>query len=748
MKKLLLTATLVATAVAGMQAQLSLADRMALRRQQAMQHTPMRAQAVAGQTEGHTLTMITLATGATADDLRAEGVAVSRVRGDIALASVATSDLERVAALDCVARLEISQLRRPSLDRARVSGGVAKAHSGLELDHPYTGKGVITGIFDGGMDPNHINFKNGDGSSRIGYLGHIYVDNSQPDGWSGVEYDRDHIYMFETDDNTTFHGTHTMGILAGGYAGQLEAAVYKNSQLSPVETVDNPYLGVAYEADIAAACGSMYDRLIAEGIDRILDYVYEKKQPCVISLSLGSNTGVHSAQSTMSRFLDLAAKEAIIVVSAGNEGDIPLSLVKTLTETDREAKSFILPTYREDIRAGQVYFYSDKPFELQAVIYNKSRNRITYRMPVIEGQADGAAQYYCSSSYKEAETDIVASNFTNAFEGYVGVGFDTDDSSGLRMGLIDFFTQDNTTTNLTGNYILGFIATGEPGQTIECYGDGNLTVLDDYDIAGWDTGSTDMTISDMACANDVLVVGSYNSGDTYGGLDGVTYGYRGLFTEGKISGFSSYGKLRDGRSLPHVCAPGAVIVSSCSRYYVENEENEVGKNVLCARLTEADRTNYWCPAMGTSMSTPYVAGSIALWLQANPNLTINDVKDIISRTAVRDDEVNAGNPVQWGMGKFDAYAGLKEAIRMNNSVPGVEADRDSALMLSTADGRTYEIFLGGATAIEARLYSTGGACVATASSQADQAVLDASALAPGIYILNVNGTHSKRIAIK
>lgn len=748
MKKLLLTAALVATACVGSYAQLSLADRMTLRRQRVMQQSPLRARPAVEPVSERTMVMITLAPGASADDLRAEGVTVSRVRENIALASVLTADIERVASLDCIERLEISQLRKPTLDRARVSGGVAAAHSGLELDHPYTGKGVITGIFDGGLDPNHINFRNTDGTSRIGYLGHLVVDNTQSDGWKGVEYDRDNIWRFDTDDNTTFHGTHTLGILAGGYAGEVEAAVIKNSQLAPVQTVTNPYRGVAYEADIAAACGDMYDRLIAEGIDRILDYAYYKKEPCVISLSLGSNTGVHSAQSTMSRFLDLAAKEAIIVVSAGNEGDIPLSLVKTLTDNDTEAKSFILPTYREDIRAGQVYFYSDRPFGLQAVIYSKSRNRVTYRMPVIEGQADGAAQYYCSSDFKEADGDIVASNFSNAFDGYVGVGFDTDDSSGLRMGLIDFYTIDNTTTNLTGNYILGFIVTGEPGQCIECYGDGNFTVLDDYDIAGWDTGSTDMTISDMACANDILVVGSYNSGDTYGGLDGYTYNYRGMFAEGKISGFSSYGTLRDGRALPHVCGPGAVIISSCSRFYVENADNAVGNNALSALKSESDRTNYWCPAMGTSMSTPYVAGSIALWLQANPNLTIADVKDIISRTAVRDDEVLAGNPVQWGMGKFDAYAGLKEAIRMNNSVPGIEADDDSALMLSTSDGRTYEIFLGGASAVEARLYSTGGACVATASSQSDQVVLDASALAPGIYILNVNGTHSKRIAIK
>lgn len=400
MKKLLITCLLAAVTAGSADARLSLADRMLLRRDAAAAapQGPQRA-AAALRHSGRTLAFITLAPGYSADDLTAEGVSVSSVRGDIALVSLPTADVERVADLPCVRTFEISRIRTATMDRARASAGVDRIHSGEQLDQPYTGAGVITAVVDGGLDPNHINFRDADGKSRIGYLGHVYVDASSQDGWTGDQYDADHVPMFTTDDATTFHGTHTLGILAGGYRGDLTASILRNTQAADIKTVANPYYGVAYEADLAAVCGDLYDRLIAEGIDRILDYAYYKKEPCVISLSLGSNTGVHSAQTTMSRFLDLAAKEAIIVVSAGNEGDIPLSLVKTFTETDTEAKTFIMPSYAQGIRAGQVYMYSDKPFTMQAVIFNRQRGRVTYRMPIIEGQQQGSAQYYCTPTY-------------------------------------------------------------------------------------------------------------------------------------------------------------------------------------------------------------------------------------------------------------------------------------------------------------------------------------------------------------
>lgn len=751
MKKTFIGVMLLCVAAGAAHARLSLADRMILRHQVAEQQGTLNAKgphkAAPKANPNHiTTALVKLAPGATAADLEAEGMHVAAVRGDIAMVSMPTSDVERLGALKCVRRMELSRNRSVRMSEARMSAGVSKVHGGIELDHPYTGDGVLVGIVDQGMDPNHINFRNEDGTTRLGLLTHVFADASSKDGWTGNYYVGEEVKDFTTDEVSTFHGTHTMGILAGGYRGPLKAAVAKNLTLADVKDLDsNPYYGVACGAEIAAGCGDLNDMFIALNIDQILSYREYTGKPGVVSLSLGSNIGSHSPKALMNTFLEECGKEAIFVVSAGNEGDIPLAITKNLTADDNVVQSFVVPTYQNNLRYGQVYFYSPEEFSMQAVVFNRKRERVSYRMPVKPEQEAGEAQYYCSADQVAYDNDIVSSQFENAFStGYVGVGWDNDEYTGEYMCLLDYYTVNNELTNAAGDYILGFIVEGKPGQRIECYCDGNFTALSNYNVKGWDDGSFDGTISDMACGYGTLVVGSYNTRDEYPALDGFMYGYQGIFQPGQITPFSSWGNLADGRSLPHVCAPGAVVISSSSSYYTEDDANRVGNNAINAQLDELDRSNYWCPAMGTSMSTPLVAGSIALWLEADPTLTLEDVKDIIAATAVKDNEVLAGIPAQWGAGKFDAYAGLKEVMRRSMGIESATAADNSPLMVSR-NGETVEFFLAGANSIEVKLYTLQGAEAGAWKAGADQLSVDLSSFAPGVYVAVVNGIHNHKL---
>jgi hypothetical protein len=60
---------------------------------------------------------------------------------------------------------------------------------------------------------------------------------------------------------------------------------------------------------------------------------------------------------------------------------------------------------------------------------------------------------------------------------------------------------------------------------------------------------------------------------------------------------------------------------------------------------------------GTSMACPTVSGIIALWLEANPKLTLADVKDVLANSC-DNDEFTAKNPIRWGYGKINAKKGL------------------------------------------------------------------------------------------
>ncbi|MDE6286119.1 MAG: S8 family serine peptidase, partial [Muribaculaceae bacterium] len=500
-------------------------------------------------------------------------------------------------------------------------------------------------------------------------------------------YEGGDITKFRTDDNSTYHGTHTLNILGGGYKGKVKIADGLNGNKPNIVEVDNPYYGVATGAELAVSCGTLADGFIAYGMDYIYSYSQYMGMPLVYSLSLGSNTGSHDPNSTISRFFDEVGEHAIICISSGNEGDMKIALNKTFTADDKRLRTLIHPyLYQYDpqggseftnntIRYGSIAVYSDDatPFDLQAIIYNKDRNyREAKRMPKV---GDGVGTYYCSSAeYQMDASDIVGdATFVRAFDGYVGVGGMIDEETGRYYGLVDYYVIDSEENRGKGTYVLGFEVTGVEGQRIDCYGDGITTWMDNYGLAGFDDGSCNGSISDMAVAHNVIVVGSYNTRDKYTSLDGWESTYVGDgFTPGGISGFSSFGTLADGRNLPTVCAPGSAIMSAMSTPYLDAATasySDAEKQSYCdylnsARVTDAaGRTHYWKQEIGTSMSCPFVAGSIALWLEADPTLTVDRVREIIQSTATVDDDVLAADPVRWGAGKFHALEGLKEVIR-------------------------------------------------------------------------------------
>ena len=86
----------------------------------------------------------------------------------------------------------------------------------------------------------------------------------------------------------------------------------------------------------------------------------------------------------------------------------------------------------------------------------------------------------------------------------------------------------------------------------------------------------------------------------------------------------------DYQAKPDLVAPGTGIVSlsdPASLMY----RHEGG--VPAEGFADARNTKPYLSLTGTSMASPVVAGSVALMLQANPNLTPNLVKAILQYTA-------------------------------------------------------------------------------------------------------------------
>lgn len=776
--------------VLDLQSRLQLMERSQLRpARAAAAPNGLRAKAQASQApltaRETTLAFVKIEDGYTADDLIADGIDVLTVRGGVAIARVPYDEAEELAAKSSV---KLMQFERPvdvKMDLARAVSGTDAIHNGeASLPKAYTGKGVLTAIVDQGIDPNHINFLDENGENRIKYLAQMRYNalgtDVAPVFYGADVKDASPVSEFKTDEASTYHATHTLGIMAGAYKGDIEVAEGTTPLGAPmVKSVANPYYGVATDSEIAVSCGLLTDVCIAYGMDYMYGYGHEYKQmPMVYNLSLGSNTGAHDPRSSMSQFLDAVGEEAIICVSAGNEGDAKAALNKTLTGEDNTIKTFINPHVYHYVEGGEsvqtqntwrygqisVYGDDDTEFDVRVVIYRKSRNyRVAYEMPAVS--TDTYKVYCTDASYGG---DVVAPStgpFAQYFDGYVAIARMLDPDTNRFYCNISMDVIDKENNYAYEDLLFGLEVTGTAGHRFDLYTDAQTISFDSYGVDGFDDGSRNGTISDMAVGYNILAVGSYNTRQEWITLDGGRPSYPGDdFRPGYVSGFSSFGTLADGRNLPHVCAPGAAIISSMSLPYLEyytdylasqngvtltDEMRREYYNYLCSgRVTDdAGTTHYWKQEVGTSMSTPFVAGNIALWLEADPTLTVQDVKDIINRTAVRDECVEAGDPVQWGAGKFDALAGLKEVIR-NAGIEGVGADtRNDRLMVTPAGGNRFNVFVGGATSLDVTLTSMTGGVALKSSAPGDELTVDASSLPAGVYVLTANG-HSQKVALK
>lgn len=72
------------------------------------------------------------------------------------------------------------------------------------------------------------------------------------------------------------------------------------------------------------------------------------------------------------------------------------------------------------------------------------------------------------------------------------------------------------------------------------------------------------------------------------------------------------------------------------------------------------------------MSSPLVAGVLATWLQARPEMTPEEARYIISQTSRSDDFANGLPNTVWGYGKIDALEGVKQALALPAAVESVK----------------------------------------------------------------------------
>ena len=660
--------------------------------------------------------------GVNAAELSGKGFAVEAQRGEFAVVSLPVSrimDLNDVADVKSMSYGRKVQLR---LTEANKQTGVDEVHSGVGANKtPFTGKGVIIGDIDMGFEPNHLMFLDKDGKSRFKYFTAKNIVYNTPEK----------IAAYTTDSSDDTHATHVMGIAGGNYESE-------NYSIS----------GVATEADLAGASIDGYDTEIMKGIEDFVAYAKEQNKPLVINMSLGDNCGPHDDSDAMSQYINkvIDDKAAVICMASGNEGTYPIIQRKTFESATDELRANLFCVhqyYGYTYEKPSVYFKSEKPFSFSLVIYNNLTKEIIKQFDPI---TEPTIKTYQSTGLK-ADPD-----YSEYFSGTLRISADNvkdRDYYYLKITSQSFQRKNNNVT-------IGYIVTGDEGQSVIAYADDATYLVDSYTSSlygGMDyTAAKDVTydgtVSNMASGTKAIIVGSYNSRDKGKYSNNKQYS---LYSQGEtnvlgdISSFTSWGTI-DGVSLPDIAAPGCLVESAISSYYQQATRDSYTKGIYYN-----GKTYYWSIEMGTSMATPYMAGVAALWLEADPTLSNDDIKKIAKETAISDEYVkNTNYPVQFGAGKIDAYNGLKYVLdHKTTALKSVDADKD--MMFRQTGDNTYEAYVAGETAISVRVFDMSGSLVKESRSAGSTTSFSVAGMPKGIYAVELCGaktSHKIKIAVK
>lgn len=571
--------------------------------------------------------IVKVKTEADIDSLQDQGVDILRRRGDILLCLFPDAEADTRGASPPRRQRPIA----PALDVAMRHYDAGSIQAGTATGVPYTGKGVVVGLCDIGLDPLHPTFLDSDGNSRIKRM----VQYVESEGIR-LQLDGDDAYrQWMTDNPDMYHATHVCGILAGGGAG-------------------TPYVGIASDADIVATVSTLTEVGLLAGVEDIIDYATEVGKPAVINISVGSNNGPHDGTSLFSQYLDMCADDAIIVLSSGNEGSHMNSLVTGFSK-DRPSVSFRLGNKAWD----QIHMYgvtdiwsgSASPLTVTLGLYDGDEKKIVSRMQPFT-LTDGESISFAWSGASDG------SDGSFPFEGELQAEGGVDPENGRHLTQLgyEFVSEERAADGGWARYGLAVEVNGKPGDDVEVYADGTYTRL--IGLPGNPAPSSGRSISDLATGWNVVSVGMYGNRDSVflnhpeAFHDDEPYASPTGYVGGATVPQSSYGTLRDGRVTPLTVAPGATLMSAGSRQFLESYP-------FHPHLREGGAV--WFESGGTSMSSPYVAGYIATWLEAVPTLTSADVLRIIAESNSRD--IGDPDDPHNGCGYFDPVAGLRLALQ-------------------------------------------------------------------------------------
>lgn len=603
-------------------------------------------------------------------EAQAQALGLQPVTEDIARWRGSAAQLETFVASHPALPLEVSPPLQLLLDRAGRSVRFLDAQRGGA-----TGRGVLVGVADTGIDTSHPDFVDANGHSRIAWL----LDFSQPvqnlhpeveskfavllaDGrrlgavFSGADIDALRAADGVPSTDTIGHGTHVASLAAGS---------------PPAPTDGSPwYRGVAPEARLVVvrltrgSAESIENDDLTSSVRFIFDRADAEGQPCVANLSLGTDFGPHDGSTLWERSLlaNVGADKPghVLVAAAGNSGsaaEFPIhqslrldgkQTVKVPVATDgaENGAVSVWVTYRNLRAPVRVGLEGPDGRWLPPLEYGREggRNTADYNAAVVHGPSSA------SSPVPDGSTSAIV-----AWQGRWPAGTYQILLEGEAD--VELYLQGSGDAARRGAKPARFFA-GMRAGTI------NLPA-DHPDILS--VGCTVNRPSWVAKSGLEIELGQprFDRGGAFMLEGGV-----GL-ESGSMCYFSSAGPNASGVPKPEIAAPGAVVAAAMSQQALPGNASSMFANPRCPLDPSTQRIDPACMQVddlhavssGTSMAAPLVTGAVALLLQQNPTLTQAEVKRVLQAGA-HDFTGAVPYASQSGPGELDVMGSLRVLQRM------------------------------------------------------------------------------------
>ena len=550
---------------------------------------------------------------------------------------------------DTLGRLEAERMPRPAMDVTPGQVNATGIYSGTGLPQAFTGAGVAAGVFDAYYDFTHPAFLDGNGETRVKY----YYDCQWPncDGTYGhALQDAAEIAALEHSQYTRngIHGTHVAGIMAGsavdGFTGMApDADLYLADFNSDREQFSNP--------DAATSATAVL------GFKRIFDQAAADGKPCVVNFSSGE-----SIIFTSQRVLEGEALQAltgpgrIIVSSAGNDGTRACYFEKGAA--DYQAGTGI----ENGLFGGQI-------IDIDLITPGDQYVRFDFMgMGLTGGGIEGTIAFHTDS------IEDTGNHFTvTVTMGEIALDV-THSTQQDPRGTV--YHIHGTMPNAVYLLLCGATVLLTSDSPAWMYSDIAYSPFLNVDgVPQYSFAQPGHSITWPAVLPGIIAVGATGYKNTVVNIDGQTYDGLVSFAPdapGQRAKFSSCGPTFEGRTKPDVVAPGMNIISAYNSFY--NDFDGI-RNCLTHTVNGGDKNYYYLAESGTSMASPVVAGIIALWLQAKPDLTPAQALEVIRRTATHPDATMSYPNNEYGHGQIDAYRGLLEVLELPVSIPDLSREQ-------------------------------------------------------------------------